>query len=49
MVFLWVPLVHVARTLEARNAFELAGVFEALAIAGVAWCVADATQLGVKG
>jgi len=40
MVFLWVPLVHIARTMELRNAFELAGVFEALAIGGVAWLVA---------
>jgi len=42
MIFLWVPLVHVARTVELKNAFELAGVFEALALAGVAWLVADA-------
>lgn len=40
MIFLWVPLVHGARTLEMRNAFELAGVLEALALGGVAWLVA---------
>jgi uncharacterized membrane protein len=40
MVLLWVPLVHLRRTWELRNAFELAGVFEALALAGIAWVVA---------
>jgi uncharacterized membrane protein len=48
MIFLWVPLVHIARALAEKNAFELAGVFEALALAGVAWLVADAAKLGVK-
>src|SRR5688572_12222841 len=45
MIFLWVPLVHVARTLAEKNAFELAGSFEALALAGVAWLVAGAGEL----
>jgi uncharacterized membrane protein len=40
MIFLWVPLLHIPLALKARNAFELAGVFEALALAGVAWLVA---------
>ena len=40
MIFLWVPLVHLARTLAEKNAFELAGLFEAVALAGVAWLVA---------
>lgn len=40
MVFLWVWLLHVPRSVELRSAFELAGVFEALALAGVAWLVA---------
>lgn len=44
MIFLWVPLVHVARTLAVKNAFEFAGVFEALALGGVAWLVAGATE-----
>lgn len=50
MIFLWVPLVHGARTVELKTAFELAGVFEALALGGVAWMVAAAPpKLGVKG
>jgi uncharacterized membrane protein len=49
MIFLWVPLVHLARTLAEKNAFELAGVFEALALAGVAWILADSVKLGVRG
>jgi uncharacterized membrane protein len=48
MIFLWVPLVHVARTMELRNAFELAGVLEALALGGVAWIVAGDDKSGVK-
>jgi uncharacterized membrane protein len=50
MIFLWVPLVHGARTVELKTAFELAGVFEALALGGVAWLAAAAPlKLGVKG
>ena len=41
MILLWVPLVHGLRTLAQPNAFELAGVFEALALGGIAWLVAD--------
>lgn len=40
MIFLWVLLLHVPRAVEMKSAFELAGVFEALALAGVAWLVA---------
>lgn len=40
MIFLWVLLLHVPRSVEMKSAFELAGVFEALAIGGVAWLVA---------
>ncbi|HEY8993773.1 MAG TPA: hypothetical protein VIM71_03735 [Lacunisphaera sp.] len=40
MILLWVFLVHIPRTVAARNAFELAGVFEALALGGVSWLVA---------
>lgn len=42
MIFLWVLLLHVPRSVTMRSAFELAGVFEALALAGVAWLVAVA-------
>ena len=49
MIFLWVPLVHIARTLAAPSAFELAGVFEAVALAGVAWLVAEAQALRPSG
>jgi len=40
MVFLWVPLLHIPLALKMHNAFELAGVCEAAALAGVAWLVA---------
>jgi uncharacterized membrane protein len=40
MIFLWVLLLHVPRSVEMKSAFELAGVFEALALGGVAWLVA---------
>jgi uncharacterized membrane protein len=40
MILLWVLLLHIPRSIEMRSAFELAGVFEALAIGGVAWLVA---------
>ncbi len=43
MIFLWVVLLHVPRTIQIKSAFELAGVFEALAIAGVAWILAGAS------
>lgn len=40
MIFLWVLLLHIPRSLELKNAFELAGCFEALALAGAAWLMA---------
>ncbi len=40
MIFLWVVLLHVPRSVEMKNAFELAGVFEALAVAGICWLMA---------
>jgi uncharacterized membrane protein YphA (DoxX/SURF4 family) len=40
MIFLWVLLLHLPRSLEMKSAFELAGAFEALALAGVCWLVA---------
>jgi uncharacterized membrane protein len=40
MIFLWVILLHIPRSVEIKSAFELAGVFEALALSGVAWLVA---------
>jgi uncharacterized membrane protein len=40
MVFLWMLLLHIPRSVGMRSAFELAGVLEALAIAGIAWLVA---------
>ncbi len=45
MIFLWVPLVHLPRATELKNAFELAGVFEALALAGIAWLVAASASV----
>jgi len=44
MVFLWVLLLHLPRTIELQTAFELAGVFEALAISGVCLLVAGQTS-----
>ena len=41
MIFLWVLLLHIPRAFaEPRHAFETAGVFEALALSGVALLVA---------
>ncbi len=41
MIFLWVLLLHIPRALAGPNhANETAGVFEALAISGVALIVA---------
>ncbi len=40
MIFLWVPLVHLPRALaNLHNAGEMAGVFEALALSGVAFLI----------
>ncbi len=40
MMFMWVWMVHIPRTADLRSAFEMAGVFEALALSGVALLVA---------
>jgi uncharacterized membrane protein YphA (DoxX/SURF4 family) len=41
MIFLWVVLLHIPRALAGpRHAFETCGVFEALALSGVALTVA---------
>lgn len=41
MIFLWVPLLHIPRAVSGPNhAGEAAGVFEALAMSGVAFMVA---------
>jgi uncharacterized membrane protein len=40
MVFLWVLLLHIPRAVTMKSLFELDGVFEALAITGVALLVA---------
>lgn len=40
MILLWVLLLHIPRSATLRNAFELAGVFEALALSGIAWLIA---------
>lgn len=40
MIFLWVLLLHIPRSVELRSAFELAGVFEAMGVAGIAWRLA---------
>ena len=44
MIFLWVLLLHIPLALKMRNAFELAGVFEAVALSGVAWLVATSAS-----
>jgi uncharacterized membrane protein len=51
MVFLWVLLLHIPRALaEASHANETAGVFEALAISGVALLIASGrTESGGAG
>jgi uncharacterized membrane protein YphA (DoxX/SURF4 family) len=44
MVFLWVLLLHIPRAMsEANQANEMAGVFEALAISGVALLIAGSS------
>lgn len=48
MIFLWVLLLHIPRSLEMKSAFELAGVFEALAVAGTAWLVAGPARGGER-
>lgn len=44
MVFLWVLLLHIPRAIQLKSLFELDGVFEALAISGVALLVAGTRQ-----
>ena len=46
MVFLWVLLLHIPRTVAMKSTFELDGVFEALAISGVALLVAGSRPRG---
>jgi uncharacterized membrane protein len=48
MIFLWVVLLHVPRAWSYRSGFELAGVFEALAMSGIAFMLAGAPSLRVK-
>lgn len=48
MILLWVLLLHIPRTVETQSAFELAGAFEALALAGVAWLVAAQARRNEK-
>jgi uncharacterized membrane protein len=48
MIFLWVLLLHIPRALaEPNHAFETAGVFEALALSGVALIVAGTRAGGI--
>jgi predicted oxidoreductase len=50
MIFLWVLLLHIPRALmEANHANETAGVFEALALSGVALLVASAQASRPEG
>jgi uncharacterized membrane protein len=41
MIFLWVVLLHVPRAIGMHSAAETAGIFEALALSGVAFMLAD--------
>jgi uncharacterized membrane protein len=49
MVFLWVLLLHLPRTVAMKTTFELDGVFEALAISGVALLVAGTLSRESRG
>jgi hypothetical protein len=49
MIFLWVLLLHIPLALKMGTAFELAGVFEALGLAGMAWLVAASCLPVVSG
>jgi uncharacterized membrane protein YphA (DoxX/SURF4 family) len=41
MIFLWVLMLHIPRSLSLpQHAFETAGIFEALALSGIAFTVA---------
>jgi uncharacterized membrane protein len=48
MVFLWVLMLHIPRTIELKSLFELDGVFEALAISGTAFMLSGAIGCGAK-
>ncbi len=48
MVFLWVLVLHIPRTIELKSLFELGGVFEALAISGTAFMLSGAIGGKVK-
>jgi uncharacterized membrane protein len=48
MVFLWVLLLHIPRTIELKSLFELDGVFEALAISGTAFMLSGTIGRNVK-
>lgn len=41
MILSWVVLLHIPRAVEMRSAFETAGVFEALAMSGIAFILAS--------
>jgi hypothetical protein len=41
MILLWVVLLHIPRALALHNAGETAGIFEALAMSGIAFILAD--------
>ncbi len=42
MILLWMVMLHIPRSVSLHSAFELAGVFEALALGGTGWLVAAA-------
>jgi uncharacterized membrane protein YphA (DoxX/SURF4 family) len=49
MIFLWVLLLHIPRAMaDPHPPAELAGVFEALALSGVAFILAD-RPLAIRG
>jgi uncharacterized membrane protein len=48
MIFLWVPMLHIPRAIGMHSANELAGVFEALAIAGVCLLAARPVKSAVR-
>jgi uncharacterized membrane protein YphA (DoxX/SURF4 family) len=50
MIFLWVLLLHIPRAFAGpQHAFETAGIFEALALSGVALLVAGSRPGAVAG
>ncbi len=44
MVFLWVVLLHIPRAVQMESAGETAAIFEALAISGIAFILAERTR-----